>query len=82
LGNKDRDGSGNKERRNQAGQHMLSRILLKHHEGFKSGLPDGGIIPGNVIGTGKSGNNEQKLRSFFQLRISFYRYISIRQYIE
>jgi len=40
------------------------------------------MIPGDIIGAGKNENDEQELCSFFQLRISFYHYISIRQYRE
>ena len=50
------------------------------HEGFKSGFTDGGMVPRDGVGAREGEKDEQELRPFFQLRHSFYGYISIRQY--
>jgi hypothetical protein len=39
------------------------------------------VVPGDVVGARESENDEQEFRPFFQLRVSIYRYISIRLYI-
>jgi hypothetical protein len=64
---KNGDSAGNEESGDQAGDHMLSRIFLEHHERLQAGLLNPLVCPWDVICAEESEYDQEDFGSFFHV---------------